>query len=194
MPGMTRASGIVLFIVVALVSLACRHEPSHSAPVYDRPHSTREPSPIVSQAAPTCRPPGVSIRESQGDGSAGGRRDLELELTNCGTGPYTVQGPPVVRVLDAARQPFDLQVGPYYQLPQGYGGAGERLTIRPGERLVAWVVYRNVVTDWTAAVQGTYLEVAPAAGQPEHELTRFSPYQLGNSAQLTVGPWVRPPA
>ncbi|HTJ34797.1 MAG TPA: DUF4232 domain-containing protein [Dactylosporangium sp.] len=192
-----RAGVLALLAAAALASLACGpqlDEPVVYPTVNDRPMGTREPSPITSQAAPQCLPPGVSIRESQGDGSAGGRRDIELELTNCGTGPYTVQGAPVVRVLDAARVPFDINVGQYYSVPEGYGGAPQRLTIKPGERLVAWVAYRNIVEAWASVVQGTYLEVAPAEGQPAHLLTRFSPYQLGNSAQITVGPWVRPPA
>lgn len=42
--------------------------------------------------------------------SAMGLRALGIQLVNCGTRPYSVQGPPVVRVLDADQHPMDVTV------------------------------------------------------------------------------------
>lgn len=125
-----------------------------------------------------------------------GLRAMSVELANCGTGPYTASGYPAVRVLAGDRKPLDVKVAngsSSIARIDGFDGPPKPLTVPPGGTAVAVVVWRNTVTDATvAATNGTYLDVAPAAGGAWQTVTPDGGIDLGTTGRLGVSAWVRP--
>ncbi len=153
-------------------------------------------SPTSTAVDDPCPGSGVAISAGEVD-SASGLRGLGVFLTNCGTRDHTVHGYPVVRVLDADRRPLDVVVGngsPPVSAPDSYDTAPQPVTLRPGERATARVLWRNTVTDSTVnATVGRYLEIAPAAGEPTQVVAPRGGIDLGNTGRLAVNAWaVRP--
>jgi hypothetical protein len=154
------------------------------------------PTPSPTSTAVTCPEPGVTITAGEVD-SATGLRALGILLTNCGTRDYIVNGYPVVRVLDANRRPLDITVGngsAPVSAPDSYDVPPRPVTLQPGEQVTARVLWRNTVSDSTVpAVDGRYLEVAPAMGEPTQILAPRGGIDLGTTGRLAVNPWaVRP--
>ncbi|WP_424186152.1 DUF4232 domain-containing protein [Actinokineospora sp. G85] len=154
------------------------------------------PPPTSTVVDDPCPEPGVAITAGEVD-SALGLRALGIVLTNCGTRDHTVHGYPAVRVLDADRQPLEVIVGngsPPVSSPDSYDAPPQPVTLRPGERATARLLWRNTVTDSTVnATVGEYLEIAPAAGQPTQTVTPPGGIDLGNTGRLAVNAWaVRP--
>ncbi|MEU2511964.1 DUF4232 domain-containing protein [Streptomyces syringium] len=149
-------------------------------------------------AAPTtdAAPPEpcVEIKAGPVDGAMG-LRSLTLEMVNCGARPYTVQGSPTVRVLDGDRKRIDVTVTEGPSSVAATGDAAPRaVTLRPGEKAEAGLLWRNTVTDPTvAAVRATYLQVAPADGEPWQTVKPDSAIDLGTTGKVGVSPW-KPPS
>lgn len=122
-----------------------------------------------------------------------GLRAMGIVLTNCGTEDRTVNGFPVVRVLDADRRPLDVVVGNGSEpvsSPDSYDAPPEPVTLRPGDQVTARVLWRSEVTDSTApAVDGRYLEIAPAPGEPAQLVEPDGGIDLGTTGRLAVNPW-----
>ncbi|MGQ5259365.1 DUF4232 domain-containing protein [Micromonospora sp. ZYX-F-536] len=174
------------------------------------PGRTTAPSPTPSAyVSPPfwCPESGVRIR-SRGSDAAMGLRALGLELVNCGDRPYRIEGHPSLRVLDEDRKPIILRVLPgAKEITAGFDQPPREVVLGPGERAVATVLWRNLVTDSTVvATNGTYLRVAPAAGQPAEDVDPDGPIDVGNTGRIGVSAWkkddpstpvqpaVRPPA
>ena len=202
---MTRFLGVLLASAVllagcALVDDARREfggEPERRA---GRP-PTATGSPVPSTSPPgsggapgVCPPSGVLVRTGEVD-AAMGLRAMGIELVNCGTAPFSVNGYPEVRLLDDDRQPLPVTVGrgssgiatlDSFDLPPAPA------TAAPGERLVAGLVWRNKVADMTTdPVSGTYLEVVPAPGLSPQVVRPDGPIDLGTTGRLGVAPWRR---
>lgn len=141
-----------------------------------------------------CPSSGVLVRAGAVD-AALGLRAMRVELVNCGTVPYTVNGYPGVRVLDDARVPLDVTIvngSSAVALIDDFDTAPAPVTAGPGERLVAGLVWRNTVTDAVAApVNGTYLEIVPARDQPPQTVRPFGRVDLGTTGRLGVTAWGR---
>ena len=156
-----------------------------SAPVPPPPTPT-EPT------GPSCPDSGIAITV-EGDSGAMGLRALGIALTNCGNGDYTVNGYPVIRVLDADRRPLDVTVGhgsPPVSAPDSYDVPPEQVTLRPGDKASARILWRNKVTDSAVpATEGRYLEIAPAAGEPAQIVEPSGGIDLGTTSRLAVSPW-----
>ena len=171
----------------AVLLAACSSAPVPPTP----PPSTPSTPPPAS-----CPDSGVAI--TGGDVSAAmGLRALGIYLTNCGTSDYAVHGYPVVRVLDADRRPLDIAVSngsAPVSAPDSWDTPPEPITLRPGERVMARILWRNTVTDATVvATEGHYLEIAPAAGEPAQIVEPDGVIDLGNTGRLAVNAWtVRP--
>ncbi|MGK5630654.1 DUF4232 domain-containing protein [Streptomyces sp. URMC 123] len=124
-----------------------------------------------------------------------GLRVMNLELVNRGTTPYTVKGYPPLRVLDDARKPLDVKVGKgsfgISVLPS-FDAAPQQVTLQPGEKAVAGIVWRNTVTGYGAPVNGKHLSVAPADGQGWQTVTPDAPVDIGTTGKLGVSPWAKP--
>ncbi|WP_433388112.1 DUF4232 domain-containing protein [Micromonospora sp. KLBMP9576] len=156
------------------------------------------PVPTTPPAAPTagvtptsdCPQSGVRI-SSPGVSAAMGLRALGLELVNCGTRPYPLDGYPVPRLLDGEGNPITVQVVDGAKgITSGFDAPPEPLTLRPGERAGAAVLWRNLVTDPTVvATDGERLEVAPVAGRPAQVVGLDGPIDLGNTGRLGVSAW-----
>ncbi|MBQ0981209.1 DUF4232 domain-containing protein [Micromonospora sp. M61] len=137
-----------------------------------------------------CPASGVRIR-STGSDAAMGLRALGLELVNCGDRPYQLNGYPVLHVYDEQREPIMLRVvNGAKEITSGFDQPPRKVALAPDERATAVVLWRNLVTDSTVvATNGEFLTVAPAAGQPPHEVDPDGPVDLGNTGRIGVSAW-----
>lgn len=130
--------------------------------------------------------------------AAMGLRVLTVQLTNCGSEPYTVHGYPSVRLFDEEREPVEVVVR------QGAGGIAtvpafdvppRPVTLRPGEHARTGLLWRNLVTDSTvAATTAVRLELASASGRPWQPVPLGAPavtIDLGNTGELGVRAWTK---
>lgn len=144
-------------------------------------------------APPTCSPAGVSVRGEE-PSAAMGLRVMTLELVNCGKKTYTLNGYPAIRVLDEDGKALDVRVShgsAGIATLDNFDAAPRPVTLRPGEKAVAGLAWRNTVTDTTTpAVTGSQVEVTPATGRPAHTVTEM--LDLGNTGKLGVSPWSVP--
>jgi hypothetical protein len=153
--------------------------------------------PVTATAVPGCPSAGVTLTAGPID-AAMGLRAMRVDLVNCGTEPYTVQGYPAVRVLDDQRRPLGVPVlegTAAISRIERFEGRPQRVTAAPGGRLAAVVVWRNTVTDASVpAVTGRHLEVVPGGGQPAQTLTPEGGIDLGTTGRLAVSRWITPPS
>ena len=151
--------------------------------------------PATTAASPACPASGVTITPGEVDGAMG-LRAMSIEMVNCGTGSYPVRGYPVVRVLDADRKPLAVEVGhgsAPITTPDAYDAAPQLVTLGPGDKVVARLVWRNTVTDSTVpAASGSYLEIAPSEGTPAQIVAPRGGIDLGNTGRLGLSAWARP--
>ncbi|MEV4809345.1 DUF4232 domain-containing protein [Micromonospora avicenniae] len=139
-----------------------------------------------------CPESGVRIR-ALGTDAAMGLRALGLELTNCGTADYPLHGYPSLRLLDGDGTPIPVQVIEGAKgITSGFDDPPRPLTLHPGERAGAAVLWRNLVTDSTVvATSGEGLEVAPSAGPAPQAVELDGPIDLGNTGRIGVSAWRR---
>lgn len=158
-----------------------------SAPLRATPTGTPTRSTAVA-----CPESGIRITAGEVD-AAMGLRALGIVLVNCGTRDYVASGYPVVRVLDADREPLEVAVSNGsmpVSAPDSYDVTPVPVTLRPGDRVTARVLWRNTVTDSTVpATDGRYLEIAPAAGQPAQLVEPRGGIDLGTTGRLAVNAW-----
>ncbi|MEU9096876.1 DUF4232 domain-containing protein [Streptomyces sp. NPDC048361] len=145
--------------------------------------------------APTA--PGVcpasGIRVSADDGDAAmGLRIVGLHLDNCGAHDYTVDGYPLLELLDG-----DLKTVHGITILQGGGGITtgtgpdekpRRITLKPGESAISSLVWRNT-TEAGTAVNVPYVRVRAKAGAGPVTVTPN--LDLGTTGQLGVKAWAR---
>ncbi|MGW4461198.1 DUF4232 domain-containing protein [Micromonospora sp. NPDC004704] len=153
--------------------------PSGSATGLPVPTATGGP-----REAASCPASGVLVSTSPTD-AAMGLRGMGIVLFNCGTEPFPLNGYPVVRVLDAEREPLAVRVENGTALG-GEDPGPKEITVYPGGTAYASVRWRNTVTDGEIA-EGAYLEVAPAAGQPAQTVAKH--LDLGTTGRLEVHAW-----
>ncbi|WP_092928286.1 DUF4232 domain-containing protein [Actinopolyspora alba] len=136
-----------------------------------------------------------------------GLRLMHVELTNCGDRPYTLNGYPRVRVLDEQRRTLDVRVergSADIAIVDGFDTPPEAITVRPGERAEAQLMWRNTHASMNAPQVGEYLRIAPARGRPWQPVIpvgreRNSSGQdsdqitvnLGSTGELGVRAWFR---
>ena len=122
-----------------------------------------------------------------------GLRATDLVLTNCGSRPYVLDGYPTLRVLDADHGPLTVVVshGSSAITPiAGFDQAPRRVTVQPGHRAVAGLLWRNTVTDvQVPAANGAYLDVTPGPGRPDQTFRTAYPVDLGNTGKLAISAW-----
>ncbi|MEU8260855.1 DUF4232 domain-containing protein [Micromonospora sp. NPDC048999] len=159
-----------------------------SAPAADTGAPT--PSTTAGPGLTACPAEGIRITELGVD-AAMGLRAMGLELVNCGTQPYELEGHPVPRLWDADRDPLAVEVVPGARsITSGFDYPPQRIMLRPGERATAALLWRNLVTDPTVvASNGAYLEISPVAGRPALPVDLDAPIDLGNTGRLGVSAW-----
>ncbi|MFF4878398.1 DUF4232 domain-containing protein [Micromonospora sp. NPDC000668] len=196
-----RRTGVAL--AMALVLGACAPA-DHRGQAGDGPSrlpgvtATPSPTPSAYVSPPFwCPESGLRVR-TRGSDAAMGLRALGLELVNCGDQPYRLKGYPALRVLDEQREPITLRVVPgAKEITPGFDHPPQQFTLQKGERAVATVLWRNLVTDSTVpATNGAYLLVAPTAGQPVEDVDPDGPIDVGNTGRIGVSAWKKadPPA
>ena len=159
--------------------------PAAKPPVYRSAVPSTDPRPPAAR----CLDPGVEISIGDGD-AATGLRFIGITLRNCGTRPYTVKGYPAVTLLDAGQRTLPVRVVygvDHVSLMPPYDKPPQRLVLAPGQTARAVVVWRNLTTDEATIVNGEYLRVAGARGQPTHLLALH--VDLGNTGILALSPW-----
>ncbi|MEU2793094.1 DUF4232 domain-containing protein [Streptomyces sp. NPDC007100] len=178
-PAVRNALAAVL-AAAALATAGCSAEPA------PKPRTAPEAKPSAS--APACPESGVVIKGSQVD-AAMGTRAMNITLTNCGTRPYEVNGYAGIRVLDEQRKPLDVKISHGSDVVDDVGP--EPLTLKPGERAVAVLMWRNLVTDATVpATNGAFLDITPAEGGGGPQTVREH-VDLGTTGKLGVTAWHR---
>ncbi|WP_328935234.1 MULTISPECIES: DUF4232 domain-containing protein [unclassified Streptomyces] len=150
---------------------------------------TKVPSNEAPAAAGTCPASGIRVSADRGD-AAMGLRVVGLHLDNCGTRDYSVDGYPVLELLDD-----DLQHVDGIKILDGGGGiapggvndkpAGP-VTLKPGESALATLVWRNT-TQFGTAVNVPYVRVRAKAGAAPVIVTPN--LDLGTTGKLGVTAW-----
>ncbi|RKN39065.1 DUF4232 domain-containing protein [Micromonospora endolithica] len=137
-----------------------------------------------------CPADGVRIRATGSD-AAMGLRAMGLELVNCGSVSYRLRGYPALRLFDADGGAITVRVVEGATgITGGFDDPPRSLTLRPGERAGAALIWRNLVTDPTVvATTAEGLEVAPVAGQPARAVDPDGPIDLGNTGRIGVSAW-----
>ncbi|WP_327235408.1 DUF4232 domain-containing protein [Streptomyces sp. NBC_01317] len=137
----------------------------------------------------TCPPSGIRVSTDQGD-AAMGLRVVGLHLDNCGTGTYTVEGYPLLELLDDNREPVT-----GIKILDGSGeittGAGpdeqpRPVTLKPGESATAGLVWRNTTQSGTP-VNVPYVRIRAKTGAAPVMVTPG--LDLGTTGKLGVRPW-----
>jgi hypothetical protein len=150
---------------------------------------TKVPANEAPAAPGTCPASGIRVSADEGD-AAMGLRVVGLHLDNCGTRDYTVEGYPLLELLDSDREPVD-----GIKILDGSGeittGAGpdnppRPVTLKPGESATAGLVWRNTTTSGTA-VNVPYVQVRAKAGADPVTVTPN--LDLGTTGKLGVRPW-----
>ncbi|MET9989849.1 DUF4232 domain-containing protein [Streptomyces mutabilis] len=149
----------------------------------------RVPSDEAPASAGSCPPSGLRLTVDDGD-AAMGLRVVGLHLENCGSRPYSLEGYPVLQLLDDELEPVD-----GIEILRGVGGipmAGEGsgpprpVTLRPGESAGATLAWRNT-TQFGEAVTVPYVRVRAESGADPVVIAPN--LDLGTTGELGVDPW-----
>ncbi|THA38277.1 DUF4232 domain-containing protein [Streptomyces sp. A1547] len=195
--------GVAGAVVVAGAVAGCDVPPAPAAA--PGPSVPRPPAPTVTASPPTvmdsppaagasaCPEGGVRLLEGAGD-AAMGLRVADIQLVNCGTQPYVLEGYPEIRLLDRKRAPVEVAVqhggDGIAAAPTGTEADPQRVELRPGQAAGFGMVWRNLVTDSAVpAAEGWVLDVTPRPGAPRVELELRHSVDLGNTGKLGIGPW-----
>lgn len=136
-----------------------------------------------------CPASGIRVSADEGD-AAMGLRVVGLHLNNCGTRAYTVEGYPLLELLDDGLEPVD-----GVEILDGNGeittGAGpdeppRPVRLEPSESATAGLVWRNT-TEFGTAVNVPHVRVRAKEGADPVTVTPH--LDLGTTGKLGVRPW-----
>ncbi|GHB25613.1 lipoprotein [Streptomyces viridiviolaceus] len=149
----------------------------------------RVPSDEAPAPAGTCPPSGVRLTADDGD-AAMGLRVVGLRLENCGTRPYSLDGYPVLGLLDEDHEPVDgigiVRGGEGVALVDGFDDPPRPVTLRPGEAASSGLMWRNT-TGSGEAVNVPYVRVG---ARPGADPVMVAPdLDLGTTGKLGVSAW-----
>ncbi|MFD7631594.1 DUF4232 domain-containing protein [Streptomyces sp. NPDC059851] len=153
----------------------------------------RPPAAAPASSGETCPAGGVRVRQRGGD-SAMGVRILAVELVNCSTGPYELEGHPQIRLLDRKRTPIEVEVlhgsGDIAGGVPSMDRPAERVSLQPGGTASFGMLWRNLVTDPSVpAAEGWAVEVTPKPGAPTVTVELRDSVDLGNTGRLGISVW-----
>ncbi|MFE1478540.1 DUF4232 domain-containing protein [Streptomyces cyaneofuscatus] len=136
-----------------------------------------------------CPSSGIRVSADKGD-AAMGLRVVGLHLDNCGTRDYTVEGYPLLELLDDGLKPVDgVKILDGSREITTSAGADEQprpVTLRPGESATAGLVWRSTAESGTP-VNVPYVRVRAKAGADPVTVTPN--LDLGTTGKLGVRPW-----
>lgn len=184
-----RCVAVTLALTVTGACAADARPVSAPEPTYSLVLPTSSPQvltygPAPSSAAGGCSAPGVRVSVGR-ISAAMGLRAVGLMLTNCGSEPYTVNGFPRIRLLDAERQPVDLAV--LHGAPGGVPEPGPSpITLRHGGTVESVLSWRNTAKLSGRVVTAAYVAVTPPGGQ-----TQVVPLRVdtGTTGHVQVNAW-----
>ncbi|MFH8976449.1 DUF4232 domain-containing protein [Streptomyces sp. NPDC017890] len=149
----------------------------------------RVPADEAPAPAGSCPSSGLRLTADKGD-AAMGLRVVGLHLENCGSRPYSLEGYPVLQLLDEDLEPvdgIDILRGTDDIPMAGEGDEPPRpVTLQPGESAVSGLAWRNT-TQFGEAVTVPYVRVraedgsAPVVVAPDLD--------LGTTGKLGVRAW-----
>ncbi|MEU9031191.1 DUF4232 domain-containing protein [Streptomyces sp. NPDC048383] len=156
----------------------------------------------LGEAYPSAEPvpcPEGGVRLMEGEGNAAmGVRVADVQLLNCGSGVYELEGYPEVRLLDRERRPVEVSVAPGSNGVMATGGddpepAPPKVVLRPGQAASTGLLWRNLVTSGGGpAAEGWLLEVVPKPGAPRLTLELEHAVDLGTTGRMGLSPWRSP--
>jgi hypothetical protein len=150
---------------------------------------TKVPADEAPPAPGECPSSGIRVTADEGD-AAMGLRVVGLHLENCGKRDYTVDGYPVLELLDEERQPVDgvriFQGSGGISTVTGFDDPPTPVTLKPGKQATARLMWRNT-TELGTAVNVPYVRVRAKAGAPPVIVTPH--LDLGTTGKLGVSPW-----
>jgi hypothetical protein len=156
---------------------------------------TKVPAAEAPPAPGECPPSGIRLTADDGE-AAMGLREVGLHLENCGTRDYSLDGYPLLELLDTDRS---LVEG--VQILQGYGGISisvpgfdepaRPLVLKPGESALSGLMWRNTTEIGPIPVNVPYVRVRVQRGADPVTLTLH--LDLGTTGKLAVRAWTRPP-
>ncbi|MEV5596608.1 DUF4232 domain-containing protein [Streptomyces sp. NPDC052496] len=139
----------------------------------------------------TCPASGIRVSADQGD-AAMGLRVVGLRLDNCGARDYTVEGYPLLELLDDGFEPVHgikiLHGGGGITTGTGLDTQPRPVTLKPGESATSGLVWRNT-TEAGTPVNVPYVRIRAKAGAAPATVTPH--LDLGTTGKLGVGPWVK---
>ncbi|WP_405995352.1 DUF4232 domain-containing protein [Streptomyces sp. NBC_00986] len=141
-------------------------------------------------ASGTCPASGIRVSADQGD-AAMGLRVVGLHLDNCGTRDYTVDGYPLLELLDDDLKHVDgvKILDSTGAVTPGSGDDNQQagpVTLGPGESATASLVWHNT-TEFGTPVNVPYVRVRAKAGADPVIVTPN--LDLGTTGKLDVTPW-----
>jgi hypothetical protein len=150
---------------------------------------TKVPSSEAPAAPGTCPASGIRVSADKGD-AAMGLRIVGLHLDNCGTRDYTVDGYPLLELLDDDLKHVDgiKILDGSHEITTGAGAdkPPRPVTLGPGESATAGLVWRNT-TEFGTPVNVPYVRVRAKAGADPVIVTPN--LDLGTTGKLGVRPW-----
>lgn len=149
------------------------------------------PTDEVPSRGGSCPPSGMHMYADNEPELAMGLRILGLHLVNCGTRVNRLNGYPRLQLLDEGHEPVHsvkvLQDSSAITIaPTGADGMAQPMTLKPGERAYANLVWRNTV-DAGSTVNSPYVRIWAEPGAAPVMLT--AELDLGTTGKLGVGPW-----
>ncbi|MHA6761787.1 DUF4232 domain-containing protein [Streptacidiphilus sp. PAMC 29251] len=148
------------------------------------------PTAEAPSVAGPCPASGVRVFIDNGD-AAMGLRVVGVQLQNCGTQAYRLNGYPQLQLLDQGHKPVDsvkiLHGGDAVATGTGTDGKPQQLVLKPGESAHAGLVWRNTTGQGSDPVNAPYVRVVPKPGAAPVMVT--PELDLGTTGKLAVGPW-----
>ncbi|MFG2721189.1 DUF4232 domain-containing protein [Streptomyces sp. NPDC048416] len=151
---------------------------------------TKVPAGEAPAAPGTCPASGIRVSADEGN-AAMGLRVVGLHLDNCGTRDYSVEGYPLLELMDSdfnAVHGITIRHGGGVTTEAGPDEQPRPVTLKPGESAIAALVWRNTTLSGTA-VNVPHVRVRAKAGA---EPVTVTPHlDLGTTGELGVKPWTR---
>lgn len=188
-------------LAAALMSLAACSSGAEALPTWER-EVARPTSLTTPPSAPPSTPPscdtGLRFTEVSGD-AAMGLRLLGVEVVNCGTQPFELNGYPQVKLFDEQRQQLDVKIldgSGGISLVEGFDIVPQPITLQPGERAKSAFMWRNTNTSYDPPLLGRHIDVAAVPGGTWQALVPTPPnddfyIDLGSTGRMGVKAWYR---
>ncbi|MCN9242313.1 DUF4232 domain-containing protein [Streptomyces sp. RY43-2] len=154
---------------------------------------TKVPTAEAPSASGECPPSGIRVSADDGD-AAMGLRVVGLHLQNCGKRDYSLNGYPLLELLDDDLAPVD-----GVRIVHGSGGIttgtdfdepARPLVLKPGESASSGLMWRNT-TEFGTAVNVPHVRVRAERGADPVIVTPR--LDLGTTGKLAVRAWTRSP-